>query len=136
MQLSPPPSPTPSFSPLLFFPSLPASHSCCLGEPALVQEEAAFPCKAQGQGQLLLLQPASGKDGEGMAKWGCQHRQRLSTPAFGGKAQLCGLGLTWLARHCSDWGGVGKGGCRRLSASPLREVLKIVKKEGFFLSCP
>lgn len=31
-----------------FPPSLPASHSRCLGNPALVREEAAFPYKAQG----------------------------------------------------------------------------------------
>lgn len=53
VQLSPPPFPDPPSSLPRFFkkifpPFLPASRSCCLGKPASVQEEAAFPCKAQG----------------------------------------------------------------------------------------
>lgn len=35
-----------------------------------MREEAVFPCKAQGRGQLPLLQPASGEDEKGTAKWG------------------------------------------------------------------
>lgn len=60
VQLSLPPSPIPLLLSFPFFsPSLPASHSCCLGDPASVREEAAFLCKAQGRGQLPL------QDGEG-----------------------------------------------------------------------
>jgi len=96
-----PPQPSSFFA--VFFPSLPASYSCCLGEPALVREEAAFPGRAQGRGQLPLLQPASGGwrgDGKGRG-----NRQRMSTRVLGGEARLCGLGLTWLSWHCCDWRG-------------------------------
>lgn len=100
-----------------FFPSLPASHSCCLGDAAWVREEAAFPYKAQGRGQLPL------QDGEG--RQGDEHTYPWrQSPAF------------WLGADvaCGALLGVGRCGERgvpRLSASPLREVLKMVNKEGF-----
>lgn len=126
------PDPPPPLLSFPFFPSLPASHSCCLGEPALVREEATFPCKAQGRGQLPLLQPTSREDGEGMAKGGGQRH-----PAQAEDEHACPWRRSWALWFGADvacmaplWlGRRRETGTPPLSASPPREVLKMVKKE-------
>lgn len=118
MQFSLPPSPIPLLLSFTFFPSsLSVSHSCCLGDPALVREEATFPHKAQGPGQLPL------QDGEGWQWNEHTYPWRLSLPFWFATDMACGA-LLWVGR------------CRerrvpRLSYSVVREILKMVNKEGF-----
>lgn len=112
----------PFFSPSLllkiFPPSLPASRSCCLGKPASVQEEAAFPCKTQGRWQLPLLHPESEEDGEGMAKRGPRGQALLSR---GTNPSLMVLGTAQLAWHCLCR---REGGRMNLDASPAKQGAK------------